>query len=910
MAWAGYRTLVAVDGRHTSPRSASDTALETTDELDAPALPLAGVLRRGDSIGRYTVLEHLGSGAMGIVYAAYDSALDRKVALKLLHARPGHEEGSRRAQRLLREAQALAQLTHPNVVTVHDVGTADGRVFLAMEHVQGQTLTRWLEGTATPRTWGQVLGVMLAAGRGLAAAHAKGLVHRDFKPDNVMIGDDERVRVMDFGLARAGDSESAEASGGDLDELDALSRGGRRSGELAVAIQITRTGAVLGTPAYMAPEQHLGRAIDARSDQFAYCVTLHEALYGARPFAGESLAALGMAVTRGIVREPPPGRAVPKWLRRVVLRGLSTAPEARFASMEELLRALEHEPRRRRWLAVATGSGVLGLSLVGLVLRPSTQTDTPAAPCRDVGRHLEGVWDEARAARVAAAMHATGSPVAADTIPRVEERLRRYVDRWVAMRTESCVATRLLGEQSEELLDLRNACLDERLRSVDDLVSVLENADAAVVERAVAAVAELPTIEPCADAVALRSGLPPPQDPARSAAVEDLRAALGRARAQGLAGRYEPARRIVTAATSEAEELEYLPLVAEAHALRGELLVDAGEPSAAEQALVRAYFVALQVRHDEVAARVAGQLTYVVGYQLARYDEGSRWGEHALAMGLRVGEDHLAEADAQHNLGVLADAKGDSDAASRRYERAFALRSRHLPPDHPDLARSINALGNIHLDRGEYEQALARYREALALRERVFGPHHPEVAGALNNVGIILQRQRDYAGARQALERALTIYEGALGMDNPRMTQVLNNLGTVLREGGDPVAAEAQHRRAIRIRERALGPSHPDVGDALVGLGRALSEQGRDAEAEPQHQRALELYERAFGPDHPLVAEALVGLALARLGRGHAAEAEAALSRAMSIFAAKGPATAEAAEAAEIMVRVHAARSQ
>jgi eukaryotic-like serine/threonine-protein kinase len=511
MARPGYRTIAAVDGRQTSPRDhearghdtrgghdprGDHTVVETADELD-PLPVIGGVLQRGDALGRYTVLEHLGSGAMGLVYAAYDSTLDRRVAIKLLHARPGHEEGSRRAKRLLREAQAMAQLTHPNVVTVHDVGTADGRVFLAMEHVQGVTLTRWL---AQPRPWREIVEVFVAAGRGLAAAHAKGLVHRDFKPDNVMIGDDGRVRVMDFGLARAGDDASAESS-----STDALASGAHPE-QPGVAAQLTRTGAVLGTPAYMAPEQHTGRPVDARSDQFAYCVALHEALHGVRPFAGESLAALGMAVTRGLMVEPPPGRAVPKHLRRAMLRGLAVAPEARFADMDELLRALEHDPRRRRWAAVAIAGG---LGAVGAAVWLARTPET-SPPFREAARHLEGVWDEARAARVAEAMRTTGSPVAEETVTRVRERLQRHADGWVAMRTESCEATRVRGEQSEALLDLRNACLDERLRRVDDLVAVLERADAAVVERAVAAVAELPSLEACADAVALRSGLPPP----------------------------------------------------------------------------------------------------------------------------------------------------------------------------------------------------------------------------------------------------------------------------------------------------------------------------------------------------------------------------------------------------------------
>jgi eukaryotic-like serine/threonine-protein kinase len=883
--------MVAVDGRKTSPRSRSDTDVEITNELDRPPSPLMDVPQRGDALGRYLVLEPLGSGAMGLVYAAYDSTLDRRVALKLLHARPGHEEGSVRARRLLREAQALAQLTHPNVVTVHDVGTANGRVFLAMEYVQGVTLQRWLE---TPRPWPVVLEVFVAAGRGLVAAHAKGLVHRDFKPDNVMIGDDGRVRVMDFGLARTGDDQSSEGQGSPHAE------------DVKISTQLTRTGALLGTPAYMAPEQHLGQAIDARSDQFSYCVALHEALHGARPFAGESLAALGMAVTKGIFAEPPPGRAVPKWLRRVVLRGLSIAPEDRFADMTELLRALQYDPQRRRRTLLLGGAGVLSAAAIAWIARG--EPEPVVAVCRDAERNLDGVWDTARAARVAAAMRATGSPVAEDTMERVDARLHRYTEGWVAMRTASCEATRVRGEQSEALLDLRNACLDGRLKRLDDLVTVLEHADAAVVERAVAAVADLPSIEPCADVVGLHGGLPPPQDPTVAAAAEQLRASIGRAHALTVAGRYEQARGLAIEASDEARALGYAPVIAETQALLGELLVEAGEPGPAEPVLSRAYFAALEIRHDEVAARVAAQLTYVVGYQLARHDEGARWGEHALAMGLRVGEGQLAEAYARHNLGALANAVDDTEAARRHNERAFALRSAILPPDHPDLGRSLNALGNVHLDLGEYDEALRRYREALELRERVFGPHHPEVAKALNNVSLILRRQRDFTGACQALERAVVIYEAMFGRDSLLIAQPVNNWGIALREGGDPVAAEAQHRRALRIRERALGPEHPDLGDALVGLGRALSDQGRHTEAEPLLERALRLYERSFGPEHPVVAEALIGLGGARLGRGRPEAAEVELARAVALLQKRGVATDEAAEASRLLARARAAR--
>ncbi|MEM9458934.1 MAG: tetratricopeptide repeat protein [Myxococcota bacterium] len=874
-----------MDGRQTSPQSRTDAA-HTLGEDRIPPRESREPLRRGDPLDRYVVLDRIGAGAMGLVYAAYDPKLDRRVALKLLHVR-GPEVGTRRAQRLLREAQAMAQLTHPNVVTVHDVGTADGRVFLAMEYIEGQTLTRWL---AEQPGWPRVLDVFVAAGRGLVAAHAKGLVHRDFKPDNVMLGTDGRVRVMDFGLARARD----DASG---DELP--SRPG-----VDLSTQVTRTGALMGTPAYMAPEQHLGLALDARSDQFSFCVALYEGLYGVRPFSGESAAALGMAVTRGMLDDPPPGRTIPKWLRRVVLRGLRSSPDERFVDMSQLLQALQVDPGRRR-RRLAWGAGALVLLSAGAWWNEwrgwSTPQAPPAGPCQGTDRHLRGVWDQGRQAALSQAMAASGSPMADATLSRVEQRLDRYTAQWVRMRTDNCEATRIRGEQSETLLDLRNACLDDRLRRVDDLVAVLERADAEVVQRAVSAVVALPSLGRCADVVALRNRLPPPDDPAVAEAVLGLREQIGQARARLHAGRYQEARALAISVRREAAGVGYRPALAEAHALEGEMLDETGDSAGAERALRQAYLTALQIRHDEVAAGAAAWLTYVVGYRLARHREGSVWGEHALAMGLRVGEGKLAEAQARHNLGALADATGDTEAAKEQYERSFALRARLLPQDHPDLARSLNALGNLHSRRAEYEKALARYRHALELREQIFGPGHPEVAGALNNVSIILRRQGKFEDSVQALRRAVEIYESVRGPDHPELAQSLDNLGVSLREGGDPAAAQAPHRRALEIRERVLGPEHPDLGDSLVGLGRALCDQGRHDEAEPLLRRALTLYEQGFGTDHPVVGSALIGLGVAQRGQGREATARAHFERATALLDDKAPGTNEAAEAHSLL---------
>lgn len=288
------------------------------------------LLAPGTTLGRYVVRELAGQGAMGRVYVANDPQLDRNVALKVLRAAqtPGAETESRK--RLLREARALARLAHPNVVAVHDVGSHDERVFIAMELVDGCTLSAWLDG---PRSLVQVLDIFAQAGRGLAAAHGAGLIHRDFKPENVLVGSDGRARVTDFGLAHG-------ALGGGMDATFEASTGPHAASSAASVNRTTRTGSVLGTPAYMAPEQRMGsRTPDARSDQFAFCVALYEALFGARPSAPAPAQPCPVPPT---TRH---GERIGGALTDLLLRGLRTAPSERFASMDALLRALDAAAR-------------------------------------------------------------------------------------------------------------------------------------------------------------------------------------------------------------------------------------------------------------------------------------------------------------------------------------------------------------------------------------------------------------------------------------------------------------------------------------------------------------------------------------------------------------------------------------
>ena len=320
----------------------------------------------GRTLGRYALTDRLGSGAMGVVYRAEDEGLGRQVALKLLH-RPDDAL----TDRLMREARSMAQVSHPNVVAIYDVGIADGTTYIAMELVEGSSLRFWQQ---QPRSVAEIVEAYIAAGRGLAAAHAAGIVHRDFKPDNCLVGSDGRIRVTDFGLAAARPSESPRPT----------------------HIELTSTGSVLGTPAYMAPEQFTGGNVDPRTDQFNFCVALYEALYGSRPFSGKTFDELGATVCEGKVRPAPAGSRVSGALRGIVLRGLAVRPGDRFPTMDHLLAELGRDRARPwRWTAItaAVVAGVLGLGLVAdLVVRDRVTAEIHESFTL-TGRQTNRAWD-------------------------------------------------------------------------------------------------------------------------------------------------------------------------------------------------------------------------------------------------------------------------------------------------------------------------------------------------------------------------------------------------------------------------------------------------------------------------------------------------------------------------------------
>jgi tetratricopeptide (TPR) repeat protein len=655
-----------------------------------------GRLARGATFGRYLILERLGEGSMGEVYAAYDSRLDRRVALKLPCPGSPRAATAEGHARLLREAQSMARLSHPNVVTIFDAGEIGGEIYLAMELVDGVTLRQWI--AERRRSWRETLALFVQAGRGLVAAHAAGIVHRDFKPDNVMVDRQGRARVTDFGLARswgAGRPSGVRAERGDrapADEVPTELPARAEPLEAPALPAMTRTGAFFGTPAYMAPEQLDGKSSDARTDQFAFCVALHEALYGERPFAAETLEALAFVVSLGKVRAPPADARVPPWLRRALLKGLAPDPARRYPSMDALLGALGRDPARRarRWgmaallglVAVAGGAGIAALR---------SRADRA---CRADPDRLAGVWDGARRESARRAFLATGVTGAQDAWDGAGRALDAYAEGWLAAYQEACDATHRRGDQSALLLDLRTQCLDRRRQELRAAADLFASADAQVVQRAAQVAHAQSPLASCSSATVLGDRVQSPEQPSARRHAEELRARIARVKVLAAAGRCRDA---VAAGETIAEGAGRSgPAAVQAEALLAlaVALELAGQLDRAEAALHRAVDAALASHHDEALAGAAVALTRVVGSDLSRPEEGHRWSTWAQAAIAGLGEGHQElEADRLCNEGAVYRAQGRSAEARGLVERCLALRRRVLRDGDPKIAEALDSLG-------------------------------------------------------------------------------------------------------------------------------------------------------------------------------------------------------------------------
>ena len=790
-------------------------------------------------IGRFQVIRRLGSGGMGVVYAAWDEALNRKVALKVLRTRTVANKRDTGRKRLQREAQAMAKLSHPNVVAIYDVGVLDEQIFLAMEFVKGVTLTRWLR--AERRSWRDVLGVFLQAGRGLAAAHRAGIIHRDFKPDNVLIDGDNRVRVVDFGLARA------DGGSGLFPRPDTYEAIPQKPSNSMLDMRITRTGGMTGTPAYMAPEQYLGQPTDARTDQFSFCVALFEGLYGVRPFVGERVAVVREAVLAGHIQEVPKDSDVPAWLLKILVRGLKVRPGERWRAMDDLLAQLSDAPRPpvRRWLLIGGGVVLAGVAAAAaFALTPAERTTTPRASALalcDVDAALAGVWDDTRRQAVAAALgDAQASELQARRVTAV---LDLRVDEWRAMVRQTCAQA---GSQAPA--EPIAACLRRRLAGLRALSDALLRAPAGAASRGLVAAWSLPPATSCADA---RATIDAPW----YQVDERPLAELDRAAVLGALGEVPAALASARSLAITARENEDLPLQAEALHRQAALERAAGDPSAAERSLLTALWAAEASHQDELVIDSETLLLEVLG-DLGRDDEAIALWQRLTAVLQRRSDDGRRESAALH------------------------------------------AIGRLLLRRGRHAEAATQLALALRLGERSLSPEHPQVGRLLLDLALAQARLGAHDEAARQLDRAVQLLRAALPNDDPALVQAHLARAEVERRRGRLREAAADYELAESLLNAAEAGAQEPMAQAQLGLGEVARAQQRWPTAEAAFTRALAIRERLHGSADPSLIEPLIGQCNAATGRGHHEQAIATCRRALTI--AEQPSGAPGAGAARL----------
>lgn len=770
---------------------------------------------------RYTIDGLIGSGGQALVYTAHDTLLGRTVALKLL--RDAGDGG------VLDEARLAAKLNHPNIVAVHDAGRlASGQVYLAMEHVAGGSLDHWL--SRARRSRADILRVLVEAGRGLAVAHDAGIVHRDIKAANILVGDDGRARVTDFGLATLGDH-----------------------------------GLVAGTLPYMAPEQLDGEAT-AASDQFGFAVTAWEALTGALPYGTSTDRATAFAA--GIV---PPAQPLPRALDRVLRRALDPRVEQRWPSMHALVAALATDPARR-WKLVGAGAVAvaLGTTVVALAGRGDAGPACAYAP-PDVPR-----------AAIEAAFARSAKPYAPAMRTRVLAALDTYARDLAAQQGAACRATRD-GGQSEQLLDLREECLAERTRALASVTSVFASAGDAEIENGMALVGSLPPLAACADRAWLVQRVRPPADPAtraRALAIGDLAAT---SRAQLRAGKIPDAVATAERAAAQAATLDHLPTRARAELAAGQARAKLGETDRAETHLQEAAQLAQRGHDDATAAEAWIELVKVIGHGNARYAEALRYAGFADATAARLDDSTELRARLAYYQCAIFDLQAKVADATRACDQAIELFTSARGKDALEIADVQVVASRVAYKAAKPEAAEAMIARSLAIREAQLGADHPAIMEALFAQAQFAIGAGRLDDALAELERAKTIGVAATGEDSLPLSAIYSQLAALYDRRGDYAQALAAIDRSTQIRERVTSPEHADLVFNFSMRGRILESLQRDADASVAYERARTIAEKTLGDKHPSLGAILQDLGRLHGRMGKHAEARAELARAIAV---------------------------
>ncbi len=808
----------------------------------ARALPAVG-----DAVDRYTIVGELGAGAMGVVFLARDPELDRELAIKLVQPQPGSAEDELVHQRMLREGRALARIDHPNVVRVFDVGRWEGTLFVAMERAPGRSLREWL--AIERRSVAQIAGVIAQCARGLAAAHDAGVVHRDVKPENIIVDDAGRARVTDFGLAMTDDGADLRSlPTGPMNAVTPLA-----SGE----VQLTRTHGIVGTPAYMAPEQLRGGAVDGRSDQFALCVVLAEAVNGERPFAAESLEARVALIEAGQIAI---AASVPRWLRQVIERGLAADPSARFPSLYALAQALV--PPRARWPWFVAAAVTTAIAATAFTLRGGDD------PCLDATASFDRAWRADRVGLISTVFASSGKSFAAPAWQYTRDTIDRYAATWRAVRIDACRARPARPSTVR--------CLERRAGELDALLARWEHAGVETLAAAPFAAEGLGNPESCRYA----DVDPPPATAAERAHVEALEKQLYAARADDLAGNAMAAVTALTALVPELERAGLRVLHAEALFMLAQNERELGRAKQTREHLVAAIAAAETAGSARTKARAWTALAELSDDVDMRPEESRDALRLAEASIEQAGKPEELELERQVAIALVSMNAGEHEQAIRAVRASLADTSElHVS----ERTRRLQILARALIAAGQMDAALAELERAEQLITRALGPDSPYLAAVLETQCEPLDYlgRRDEAIARDL--RALRIFDASFGTDNPRRALILNNLAVLYGNQGDHARALQLAREVLALQIKAHGAGSHDAAIAHHNLASTLNDLGKPGEALEHLDRALAILTKTVGPEHPLVANVHGTLSSAHALLHHPADALAHARAALAI---------------------------
>lgn len=788
-------------------------------------------LERGASVGRYVIIERLGAGAMGVVYKAFDPELDRAVAIKLLLG-DGSRKGALGRSRLQREAQAMARIAHPNVIAVHDVGMVGERVFFAMELVDGEPLGAWLKRT-TPNT-GEILSVFRKAGAGIAAAHAAGVIHRDFKPDNVLVDKEGRPRVLDFGLARQG------ADRGEDPEADE-----HPGASSSFDVQLTRTGAVMGTPAYMAPEQFAGSPSDERTDQFAFCVALHEALTGERPFRSYSFATLSAAVIRGERAHTPAAETLDPAILAVLNRGLQTNPDARFPSMDAMLEALspaERSPAGLMLVGVAVlataTAAAYGLGKKNAALPPEPE------PCADAGAAMDALWTEERRQSVLSAFERSGAFNGVSMGGRVVKVLDEHALAWIEASERSCAMAGPERAFTEELAFRSGRCLEISIGAFEDMIDSFGMVNARRVQSSLTAAEHLPESVACTEVAWLELQVDAPLDPELRASLSEVSPAISNA---SDASRVDARSCLeqLTAVEPRVRELGFGPQIARMLAVRADCELRAGDAKASATTRERAFEAALAAADDLTALKVASTTAHVLATTTDDFAVAETWLLRAEALLQRHDVKRAEYTVPVLNVrGILAARQNQTEAAIRHFERVAEL-ARDDPSGADRYVAGMANVGAALANAKRLDEAAAAFRKSIAFAGEHWGPRHVNASTGQAKLAQVLVLQGRFEEGRAAHLEAL---EGLRAADDgPRLplAYALLSLGVVERNLGNYAEAKAYYQEAYDIRDQLDALDTTEAAPLFTAFGLLATAQKDYEDAGRWFRRSADVLEEA-----------------------------------------------------------------